>query len=203
MPPCTLLSTRKGRFQRRTGCTPYATTEAYGTHNGRSSYDRTGYGWPTSLPAATRSRIKTGASLHRANLTPAPAPAGLTAPSSIKTTPASTRAHSIALTVEDRGSEPASNRFITIALTPYQGVFVGERLARPFGTKAYFAHGSLSIETSILKKGIPYSLIAGGSCSGPFTTLQSDISFSPDSYTIIRDFDGISSLLPINRRLAM
>jgi len=75
-------------------------------------------------------------------------------------------------------------------LVPYQGVFVGEPLARPFGTKAYFAHGVLSIKTSILKKGIPYALIAGKSCSGPFTTLQSNISVSPDSYTIIRDSTG-------------
>jgi uncharacterized protein (TIGR03790 family) len=72
-------------------------------------------------------------------------------------------------------------------LVPYQGVFVGEPLARPFGAKAYFARGVLSIKTSILRQGIPYSLIAGGSCSGPFTTLQSNISVSPDSYTIITD----------------
>jgi uncharacterized protein (TIGR03790 family) len=76
-------------------------------------------------------------------------------------------------------------------LVPYQGVFVGEPLARPFGTKAYFAHGVLSIKTSILKQGISYSLIAGKSCSGPFTTLQSNISVSPDSYTIIRDSTGL------------
>jgi uncharacterized protein (TIGR03790 family) len=75
-------------------------------------------------------------------------------------------------------------------LVPYQGVFVGEPLARPFGTKAYFAHGVLSIKTSIPKKGVPYALIAGKSCSGPFTTLQSNISVSPDSYTIIRDSTG-------------
>src|SRR5271154_620227 len=50
-------------------------------------------------------------------------------------------------------------------LVPYQGVFVGEPLARPFGTEAYFARGVLSIKTSILRKGIPYSLIAGRSCS--------------------------------------
>jgi uncharacterized protein (TIGR03790 family) len=75
-------------------------------------------------------------------------------------------------------------------LVPHQGIFVGEPLARPFGTKADFTDGILSIKTSILKKGIPYSLIAGKSCSGPFTTLQSDISVSPDSYTIIRDSTG-------------
>jgi hypothetical protein len=79
----------------------------------------------------------------------------------------------------------------------YQGVFVGEPLSRPFGTQAYFARGVLSIKTSILKKEIPYSLIAGKSCSGPFTQ-QSNISVSPDSYTIIRDFKRISSLLSIN-----
>jgi uncharacterized protein (TIGR03790 family) len=75
-------------------------------------------------------------------------------------------------------------------LVPYQGIFVGEPLARPFGTKADFTDGVLSIKTSILKKRIPYSLIAGKSCSGPFTTLQSNISVSPDSYTIIRDSTG-------------
>jgi len=75
-------------------------------------------------------------------------------------------------------------------LVPYQGVIVGEPLARPFGTKAYFSRGVLLIKTSILKKGIPYSLIAGKSCSGPFTTLQSNISVSPDSYTTITDSTG-------------
>ena len=75
-------------------------------------------------------------------------------------------------------------------LTPYQGVFVSDPLARPFGTEAYFAHGVLSIKTSILREGIPYSLIAGKSCSGPFTTLKSNISFSPNSYNIITDSTG-------------
>jgi uncharacterized protein (TIGR03790 family) len=75
-------------------------------------------------------------------------------------------------------------------LVPYQGVFVGEPLAHPFGTKAYFSHGVFSITTSILRQGVPYSLIAGKSCSGPFTTLQSNISFSPGSYTIITDSTG-------------
>jgi uncharacterized protein (TIGR03790 family) len=75
-------------------------------------------------------------------------------------------------------------------LVPYQGVFVGEPLARPFGTEASFTHGVLSIKTSILRQGIPYSLIAGRSCSGPFTTLQSNISFSPYSYTNITDSTG-------------
>ena len=75
-------------------------------------------------------------------------------------------------------------------LVPYQGVFVGEPLARPFGTEASFAHGVLSIKTSIFRQGTPYSLIAGRSCSGPFTTLKPDISSSPYSYTIITDSTG-------------
>jgi hypothetical protein len=33
-------------------------------------------------------------------------------------------------------------------------------------------------------------LIAGRFCSGPFTTLKPDISFSPYSYTIITDSTG-------------
>ena len=75
-------------------------------------------------------------------------------------------------------------------LVPYQGVFVGEPLARPFGTEASFVHGVLSIKTSILRQGTPYSLIAGRFCSGPFTTLKPDISFSPYSYTIITNSTG-------------
>jgi uncharacterized protein (TIGR03790 family) len=75
-------------------------------------------------------------------------------------------------------------------LVPYQGVFVGEPLARPFGTEAYFTQGVLSIKTTILRQGIPYSLIAGRSCSGPFTTLKSNISFSANSYTVITDSTG-------------
>jgi uncharacterized protein (TIGR03790 family) len=76
-------------------------------------------------------------------------------------------------------------------LVPYQGLFVGEPLARPFGTEASFAHGVLSIKASILRQGTPYSLIAGRSCSGPFTTLKPDISFSPYSYSIITDSTGL------------
>ena len=84
----------------------------------------------------------------------------------------------------------ALEAFNKSVLIPYQGVFVGEPLARPFGTEASFTHGVLSIKTSILRPGTPYSLIAGRSCSGPFTTLKPDISSSPYSYTTITDSTG-------------
>ncbi len=73
---------------------------------------------------------------------------------------------------------------------PYQGVFVGEPLARPFGTKASFIKGVLAIKTSILQSENSYSLLAGNYCSGPFTTLQSNIPVSQYSYTTITDATG-------------
>ncbi len=73
---------------------------------------------------------------------------------------------------------------------PTQGVFVGDPLARPFGTRAFLTKKGLSIKTSILEPGVKYSLLAGHSCSGPFSTLQSDISISQQAYKTIADASG-------------
>jgi uncharacterized protein (TIGR03790 family) len=73
---------------------------------------------------------------------------------------------------------------------PYQGVFVGDPLARPFGTTASVAGGVLSIKTSILRQGTTYSLLASNSCKGPFTTLQSDILPSLRSFAVITNKTG-------------
>ena len=73
---------------------------------------------------------------------------------------------------------------------PFRGVFVGDPLARPFGTKASLTRKGLTIKTSILMPGIKYTLLAGNSCSGPFSPLQSNISVSQQSYKTITDASG-------------
>ena len=73
---------------------------------------------------------------------------------------------------------------------PFRGVFVGDPLARPFGTKASLGAKGLEIKTSILKPGFKYTLLGGDSCSGPFSKLQSNISVSQQSYKTIANSSG-------------
>jgi uncharacterized protein (TIGR03790 family) len=54
---------------------------------------------------------------------------------------------------------------------PSQGVFVGDPLARPFGTRATLVNGILSIKTSSLEPGIAYSLYSAPSATGPFSRI--------------------------------
>lgn len=54
---------------------------------------------------------------------------------------------------------------------PSQGVFVGDPLARPFGTRATWTDGTLNIETSILEPGINYNLYSGSTAAGPFSRI--------------------------------
>jgi hypothetical protein len=52
---------------------------------------------------------------------------------------------------------------------PSQGVFVGDPLARPFGTQATLANGILRIKTSSLEPGLSYNLYSAPSATGPFS----------------------------------
>jgi uncharacterized protein (TIGR03790 family) len=54
---------------------------------------------------------------------------------------------------------------------PSQGVFVGDPLARPFGTRATLVNGVLNIKTSSLEPGINYDLYSAPSASGPFSKI--------------------------------
>src|SRR5262249_24591275 len=54
---------------------------------------------------------------------------------------------------------------------PAQGVFVGDPLARPFGTQASLVDGTLSIKTSILEPGLRYNLYSAPSATGPFSRI--------------------------------
>jgi hypothetical protein len=51
---------------------------------------------------------------------------------------------------------------------PSQGIFVGDPLARPFGTRATLVNGVLNITTSSLEPGINYNLFSAPSATGPF-----------------------------------
>jgi uncharacterized protein (TIGR03790 family) len=81
----------------------------------------------------------------------------------------------------------AYNKSVAI---PYEGVFVGDPLARPFGTTAFLVGGVLSIKTSILRQGATYSLLASNACEGPFTTLQSEILPPLRSFAVITNKIG-------------
>jgi uncharacterized protein (TIGR03790 family) len=61
-------------------------------------------------------------------------------------------------------------------LAPGEGLFVGEPLARPWGTsEVSFANGTLSIVTTALDPAHTYALEAADSASGPFSTALADI----------------------------
>jgi uncharacterized protein (TIGR03790 family) len=54
---------------------------------------------------------------------------------------------------------------------PSQGIFVGDPLARPFGTQASLTGGTLTIKTSILEPGINYNLYSARSAEGPLSRI--------------------------------
>ena len=54
---------------------------------------------------------------------------------------------------------------------PSQGIFVGDPLARPFGTQATLTAGTLTIKTSILEPGINYNLYSAPAAGGPFSRI--------------------------------
>jgi uncharacterized protein (TIGR03790 family) len=74
---------------------------------------------------------------------------------------------------------------------PGQGLFVGDPLARPFGTKGTFSGGALTIKTSIMKPNTSYALYWSNSASGPWTLLQNNISVSKEQYKTITDLSGL------------
>jgi hypothetical protein len=54
---------------------------------------------------------------------------------------------------------------------PSKGLFVGDPLARPFGTRATLVNAVLSIESSSLEPGIAYSLSTVPSATTPFSRI--------------------------------
>ena len=60
---------------------------------------------------------------------------------------------------------------------PAEGIFIGEPLARPFGTGFHtkFENGTLTIETTAMVPGRTYLIEAADSSAGPWTTVQSGL----------------------------
>ena len=65
-------------------------------------------------------------------------------------------------------------------VSPGQGIFIGEPLARPFGSgfRTTFVGGTLTIETTTMIPGHMYTIEAADSDAGPFTPVQSNLSVS-------------------------
>ncbi len=63
-------------------------------------------------------------------------------------------------------------------LWPAEGIFIGEPLARPFGSgfRSTFEGSRLTIETTALVPGRKYVIEAADSAAGPFTTVLGDLS---------------------------
>ena len=60
--------------------------------------------------------------------------------------------------------------------TPGEGVFVGDPLTRPFGSRVIVGDdGTMDLLTTILIPGRTYTLLEAGSVDGPFTIVQSNI----------------------------
>ncbi len=60
--------------------------------------------------------------------------------------------------------------------TPGEGIFVGDPLTRPYGTRITLGDdGTMDLLTTILTPGKTYTLLEAGSLDGPFTIDQSNI----------------------------
>lgn len=74
---------------------------------------------------------------------------------------------------------------------PSQGVFVGDPLARPFGTQATLVNGTLSIKTTSLEPGMRYNLYSAPSATGPFQKIA-EISVTRNQFATM-DVAGTSA----------
>ena len=70
--------------------------------------------------------------------------------------------------------------------TPGEGVFVGDPLARPYGTRVTLGDdGAMEILTTILLPGKSYTLLGAASLEGPFTIVQSTIGVDQLRFTTL------------------
>lgn len=78
------------------------------------------------------------------------------------------------------GGETLIEAYWKSVISPGQGIFIGEPLARPFGTgfRSHFDNGTLTIETTTMAPNVKYLVEAADSASGPFTTVLADQSIT-------------------------
>lgn len=62
-------------------------------------------------------------------------------------------------------------------LWPAEGIFIGEPLARPYGSgfRSHFASGALTVETTAMIPKVVYLIEAADSAAGPFSTVLDDL----------------------------
>jgi len=58
---------------------------------------------------------------------------------------------------------------------PGEGVFVGEPLARPWGSTATIMDGTIVVTTTTMEPGLTYQIVSGPSSDGPWTVVQDGI----------------------------
>ena len=68
---------------------------------------------------------------------------------------------------------------------PGEGLFIGEPLARPFGTTSSFGGGALTIRTTALVPNTKYKVESAASASGPWVAVASDIEVTTASLKTI------------------
>jgi hypothetical protein len=77
--------------------------------------------------------------------------------------------------------------------TPGEGIFVGDPLTRPYGTRVTLGDdGNMDILTTILLPDKTYTLLEAGSVDGPFTIVQSNIEVTQLSFSSITQRVGNS-----------
>ena len=75
--------------------------------------------------------------------------------------------------------------------TPGEGVFVGDPLTRPYGTRVTLGDdGTMEILTTILQPGISYFLLEATSIEGPFKIVQADIAVDRPGFTSLSQSVG-------------
>lgn len=68
---------------------------------------------------------------------------------------------------------------------PGEGIFIGDPLARPYGTYGQYVGNDLQIYTTILKPGTSYTLYSADAPQGPFTKVQQNISVAKYTFTTL------------------
>ena len=75
--------------------------------------------------------------------------------------------------------------------TPGEGIFVGDPLARPYGSRVRLGDdGMMDIMTTILLPGKTYTLLEAGAVDGPFTIVQSTIEVAQLRFSTITQSTG-------------
>ncbi len=89
------------------------------------------------------------------------------------------------------GGATALEAYWKAVRTPGEGVFVGDPLTRPYGTRVTLGDdGTMEILTTILQPGNTYFLLEATSIEGPFKIVQADIAVDRPGFTTLSQSVG-------------